>query len=297
MAAVFACSELAHAQALRTPAPHKHGPVTRRHTNNDGTAYSTDWSGYAVASPITPATPTSPTGVTVTYVSGSWVVPPLAKDSCTKKTSDEYASFWIGIDGWYSNTVEQIGTDSDCSSGAPSYYAWYEFYPLDPGYPTGELANLNPGDVMTASVTYHAASKTKRASFTATITDVTQDVSFSTTFHPNAKTGTPQLSSAEWIAEACCGLLADFGTVAFRNDTATVNNAIAPGSSGALPIGSFGSNNVIGVWTCTLINENTPETDIESGRIPVWDIMAAPLIPPGLIGLSDFAIRWYSLGP
>src|SRR5271165_3522741 len=106
-----------HAEELATPTPHRHRPALIRHTHEDGTAVSTNWSGYAV---------TGANG-SVTSVTGSWVVPPA---TCTEAGgSKAYASFWVGIDGWNSSSVEQTGTDSDCSSGKPLYYAWYEFYP------------------------------------------------------------------------------------------------------------------------------------------------------------------------
>lgn len=39
------------------------------------------------------------------------------------------SAFWVGLDGSSSTSVEQLGRDSDCDSGTPSYYAWYEMYP------------------------------------------------------------------------------------------------------------------------------------------------------------------------
>src|SRR5437899_2952963 len=75
-----------------------------------GTVCSTNWSGFAV------------TGSGVTDAKGSWIVP-----SVTCSSSTTYSSYWVGIDGYSSNTVEQTGTDSDCSSGHGVYYAWYEF--------------------------------------------------------------------------------------------------------------------------------------------------------------------------
>ena len=135
-AVLLGASPLPHAQALRTVAPHRHGPASNRHLKEDGTATSSNWGGYVIA----PATGNSATSVSVTSVSGSWTVP---KVTCGKGSSTEYASFWVGIDGWDSSTVEQTGTDSDCSNGKPSYYAWYEFYPEGAYYATG-LTNLAP---------------------------------------------------------------------------------------------------------------------------------------------------------
>lgn len=92
----------------------RHDPIhiRARHGNQ---VTSSNWSGYAV---------TGADG-SVTNAKGSWVVPYV---NCGA-TPTAYASFWVGIDGYSSNTVEQIGTDSDCQNGSPSYYAWFEFYP------------------------------------------------------------------------------------------------------------------------------------------------------------------------
>ena len=57
-----------------------------------------------------------------------------------------------GFDGYNSNTVEQTGTDSDCQKGAPTYYAWYEFYPKS-SYSISSLP-IKPGDTISAEVSY-----------------------------------------------------------------------------------------------------------------------------------------------
>src|SRR5207248_4717924 len=124
----------------------------------------------------------------VTDVRGSWVVP---KIQGTCPSSSQYASFWVGIDGYSSNTVEQIGTDSDCSSGTPTYYAWYEFYPHF-AYYVPNMRTISAGDVMSAEVSY------SRGAFTVTITDVTAKATFS----KSQKMANAQRSSAEWIIEA-----------------------------------------------------------------------------------------------
>ena len=53
----------------------------------------------------------------------------------------------MGLDGDGTNTVEQIGTDADCSSGKPVYYAWYEMYPK---FPVNLSLTINPGDTISA---------------------------------------------------------------------------------------------------------------------------------------------------
>jgi hypothetical protein len=182
--------------------------------------------------------------------------------------------------------VEQIGTDSDCSNGKPSYYAWYEFYP-EPSYYAGTLTNLTPGHKMSAAVSYNAA----KNQFTATIADETEpSLSFSTTFSPNRATGTPSRSSAEWIAEAPSDSrgvlpLADFGTVYLGQDyislpVADPDTCYATIGGVAGPIGSFSAANV---WSSTMVNERTD--------VP----MATPsaLTKDG----SSFLVTWYSVGP
>ena len=155
---------------------HKPSPV-----NCPTASCSTNWSGYAV---------TGSSG-SVSDVKGSWIVPNAA---CTTKNT--YAAFWIGIDGYNSNTVEQTGTDSDCQSGTANYYAWYEFYPAA----SVQISNfkVTPGDKITAEVSYSAGV------FTVTITDHNTGNGYTTT---GTVSGAAR-SSAEWIIErpALCSL-------------------------------------------------------------------------------------------
>ena len=102
----------AHTAATTRPTVlNRHAPRIR----NNGTATSTNWSGYAV------------TGATGAYtdVKGTWVAPTA---SCSSRQT-AYSSFWVGIDGDSSNSVEQLGTDSDCRRGHANYSGWYEMYP------------------------------------------------------------------------------------------------------------------------------------------------------------------------
>jgi hypothetical protein len=171
---------------------------------------STNWSGYAV----------STSRGAVSAVSGSWVVPPVT-GSGTK-----YSSAWVGIDGWSSGTVEQIGTDSDTINGVPTYYAWYEMYPAY-SINIPRLA-IHPGDTINASVTYTGTG----SYFALKLTDVTTGGSFSTTQKlPGSQVA--QRSSAEWIQEAPSDnrgvlSLSNFGTVKFFNATATIGGTTGP---------------------------------------------------------------------
>ncbi|MGH3510617.1 MAG: G1 family glutamic endopeptidase [Nocardioidaceae bacterium] len=161
---------------------------------------SSNWAGYAAI------------GTTFTSVSSSWTQPTA---SCTN--AQTYSSFWVGLDGYSSNSVEQTGTDADCSaSGVPSYYAWYEMYPKYPVNLKTRSYPVSPGDHLSASVTF-----TGRNSFKLTIADSTRGWTFTT----SQKSGKAARTSAEVIAEApssSSGVLplTNFGAVSFSGSTA-----------------------------------------------------------------------------
>ena len=162
----------------------------------DGSTTSTNWSGYVL---------TGGTGA-FSSVSASWTEPAA---SCGSGT--QYAAFWVGLDGYNSDSVEQTGTDSDCSGGSPDYYGWYEMYPADPVYFTNPVA---PGDRLSASV---AVSGT---SYTLTLTDSTQGWT-----QTENESGSYADSSAEVITEAPSSAqgplpLADFGTIGYSASAA-----------------------------------------------------------------------------
>jgi hypothetical protein len=232
---------------------HQHAPIRILEQRDDGTSTSTNWSGYAV------------TGSSFTGVKGSWIVP-----TSTCPSGDQYAAFWVGIDGYNDETVEQTGTDSDCDgSGRPSYYAWYEFYP-EPSFTISSLT-ITPGDIMSAKVTYNGTE------FTTTITDETTGKSFT----KSATVSGAKRASAEWIAEApCCtgrgGILplADFGTVLFGKDTTGVtgtNEADMGGTIGL--IGSFANIFAITMETSASVLEAVPSglSSDGSSYSVVWD--------------------------
>src|SRR5205823_10332454 len=148
------------------------------------------------------------TGSRYTSVSASWTEPTA---SCSGGTA--YSSFWVGLDGDTSGTVEQTGTDADCSGSTPQYYAWYEMYPK---FPVNLKGTVRPGDHLSASVTTNGSGR-----FTLTITDSTQGWTNTTT----ARLKSAKLASAEVIAEAPSSSggvlpLANFGTVSFSGASA-----------------------------------------------------------------------------
>jgi hypothetical protein len=183
---------------------------------------SLNWSGYAL-------TGHGP----YTSVSANWRQPTV---DCAK-TPTGYSAFWVGLDGDTTNTVEQTGTEADCSSGSAVYYAWLEMYPKFPvRYPNPVL----PGDSMSASVSYLG-----RGYFRLMLSDATQGWSQTTTQRlPSAKLG-----SAEVIAEAPSSggqvlPLADFGTVDFGG--ATVDGSVLSGATpGIDPITMVSSSGAV----------------------------------------------------
>src|SRR3954453_10171523 len=76
------------------------------------------------------------TGGRYTSVSAAWTQPAV---NCSV-TPTGWSSFWVGLDGDTSSTVEQTGTEADCSNGHAVYSGWYEMYPKFPttyGNPVG----------------------------------------------------------------------------------------------------------------------------------------------------------------
>jgi hypothetical protein len=159
---------------------------------------STNWSGYAV------------TGGTYKTVTASWVQPAV---TCS---GTAYSSFWVGIDGDTSGTVEQTGTEADCNGSTPVYSSWYEMYPK---FPTNYSDPVAPGDHFTSTV-----STDGNGNFTLTLSDTTRGWTESVT----KRLKSARLASAEVIAEAPSSSggvlpLANFGTVSFSG--AAVNGS------------------------------------------------------------------------
>lgn len=176
-----------------------HTPL-QHHTLHGKNSTSSNWSGYAN------------TSGTFSNVQGAWKQPSA---TCSAGQT-AYSSFWVGIDGDTTNTVEQTGTDADCSSGTPTYYAWYEMYPKFPVNLSTSTYPVAPGDSLSAKV-----STDGQGHFTLTIKNATRGWTVTT----NQTSKKARLGSAEWIAEAPSGSggvlpLAKFGTVNFTNCTA-----------------------------------------------------------------------------
>jgi len=222
---------------------HPHIPGPRSARVPSGQTTSTNWSGYAAASKLS-----KPKKNSVSAVSGSWIVPTIVPTE-----TDAYSSLWVGIDGYGSPTVEQIGTEHDSIGGVQQDYAWFEMYPggsyLINGFP------LNPGDVISASVIY-----TGNNTFVMTLMNDTQKVSYTIPTR-YTKSSTALRESAEWIIEAPyldrILPLSDFVTAYMWGCMATINGVTAP-------IGNNSWQN-IGI---EMVTTNSAPKDLTSALLP-----------------------------
>jgi Peptidase A4 family len=177
-------------------------------TVSTGPATSQNWSGYVATDPC----------AKFDSVSASWTVPTV---SCSSGV--QYSSEWVGIDGDTSQTVEQDGTEGDCSGSSASYDAWYEMYG-DQNVNGGDEVELNPlyypvspGDVIDASV------NESNGVWTLALADPSESPPWN--YSTMIDFASASQSSAEWIVERpelcdpSCSLtaLADFGNVAISD--------------------------------------------------------------------------------
>jgi len=190
----------------RSLSPHEEEYDFNRHVI---VSYNTIWAGYAV------------TGSDFTFVEGSWIVTAV---DCTK-TPNTDSSEWVGIDGWTSATVEQIGTDADCNGTSPYYWVWYEFYPY--GSVVINTVSIAPGDKFSASVTYDGNNY-----YTVALTNESTSQNFSKKVKfTGGGSGIPKRNSAEWIMEMDGNKLSDFGVDSFCEDYTGYLNDIATDST------------------------------------------------------------------
>lgn len=183
---------------LIRPAMHGTAPMVARGRPVHAVS-SQNWSGYAAH------------GKTYKKISASWVEP---TGHCT--SSRTFSSFWVGLDGFSDQTVEQTGSEVDCAGGHAQYFGWYEMFPA---FPVNFTNPVQPGDHFTGSVTF-----TGGGHYTLVLKDTTQG--WSHTVHKTLNGA--KNASAEVIAEApssSTGILplTNFGTVHFSN--AAVNGA------------------------------------------------------------------------
>ena len=154
--------------------------------------------------------------VTFKSVTADLKVPPVG---CTSLNSK--ASFWIGLDGYGSPTVEQVGISTDCFNGTPQVRAWYEMYPKGTVYQFPVLA----GDSIAMAVTYDGGSE-----YSLALKDLTRPASkFSKAIDCPSGQSCENLT-AEAVLEADNGRnLSTFGTNGFTEFQAVTNTGVRTG--------------------------------------------------------------------
>jgi hypothetical protein len=153
----------------RAPAAHRLGPGEAHETSN--------WAGFVVFAPSAP----------FTCVEGRWTEPKVV---CSTPTW-QAASFWVGLDGWNEEHLEQIGTEVQCFHGRAEHFAWHEVLPRQTNSIRASLA-VRAGDRIWARVLFTGGA------YTMTLANLTMHRSL--TIREGNK-GAPR-ASAEWIAES-----------------------------------------------------------------------------------------------
>jgi hypothetical protein len=255
---------LAAPASARRPSSVRHAAIVRHDMET-----SSNWAGYAV-------TPT-PGGsvISFTNVVGTWVQPAV---NCTSGTPS-YSAFWVGLGGFdeTASSLEQTGTESNCtSSNTPQYDAWYEILPAPPV--RLKLA-IRPGDTISAAVTVTGRTLHFRL----------RNLTRRTVVNKKVTMAAPDLTSAEWIAEApaaCSGSgrcsvlpLANFGSVDFQQAAATGSR-----HSGLIPDPA---------WSATAISLDGSRSGTP-GFFPNRGGAEASAVPSALSASGSFSVAWHS---
>jgi len=180
-----------------------------------GTAlHSPNWSGYVAVACST---------CKLRYVAATWIQPAV---NCADSPSIAQAVSWVGLDGWTSGSVEQVGVIGSCTNGTPNYLAYYQMYPAQPAILYS--VPVDPGDLISASVYYNAAT----GLWQLTVDDQTAGASATTDQACPAGIVCADVD-AEVIAEAPnAGAnlpLADFGTETYSSIGITSRNGTRGG--------------------------------------------------------------------
>lgn len=201
---VIACNLPAYGPTPAQKVTPFHTPTSRPFVSANGLP-SDNWAGYIIATNID-----QPQSNAVSDVRGQWIVPSA---TCTQK--DTASSIWIGIDGGTDKTVEQAGTEQDCTGGNPSYFAWYELYPK--AARESLTVSVHPGDLISVKIKYVSGDD-----FMLSLTNETTGENFNV-----VQTGNhARRQTAEWIVEAPFSgkilPLTNFGLVTFLDASATL---------------------------------------------------------------------------
>jgi hypothetical protein len=247
------------------------GTIENRVRLRHDTAVSSNWAGYAVTAPAS----TSTTSATFSSVSARWVEPAA---SCTAGRR-AFSAFWVGLGGFSetAQALEQIGTEADCTAaGKATHSLWYE---LVPAASVRIKYKVFTGNVIAASV------RVKGTLVTLEIRNLTRRTKFAKT----ARMAAPDVTSAEWVAEApsactssgrCQQLpLTNFGNMTFSKASVTTSDGHAGAISDA-------------AWSPTTI-ELLESSDQPFAAQTTTGALPSALAPDG----TSFAVAWQEAIP
>jgi hypothetical protein len=287
LAAAAATGAAVAAATLGSAGPASHGVAAQRVNAKAAVGVtnevSANWSGY-VATGLGSTASTASTSTSFRNATGTWKQPAI---TCSTTGTTSSSAIWVGLGGYSttSTALEQTGTSADCSqTGQPTYYAWYELVP-DPSVTVKNL-KIFPGDVITASVVVTG---------TEVLMQI-KDRTRKTVFTKRVTLASPDLTSAEWIAEApsecssngfCRQVpLANFGSLTFTK-VAALASIVGLGDQG----GTIAST----LWQSTPI-QLVPRTRRFFGDVverPDASTGSAGATPVGLTGDgSSFSVNW-----
>lgn len=170
---------------------------------------STNWAGYAT------------TGGAYTSVSANWTEPSV---ECTTRG---VVAFWVGLDGWGSDSVEQDGTGVDCTSGSPVQFAWWETYPGNSIVQYDKP--VAAGDRLSSVVTSEPGGE-----YAMVLTDSTQNWTETTRANvPQARDASAEIVTEAVTTGPVVSALPDFGVADFSD--ARIGTAV-PQAANAQPI-------------------------------------------------------------
>jgi peptidase A4-like protein len=195
----LACAAMAVGSASASTNVNRHiGPIAGKQRVGHDLFYSTNWSGYVADNR------------TFNSASGTWQMPE-ANCSAVKGQKETVATFFIGLDGFNSGTVEQTGVDAICIGKTEFYEPWYEFYPEAAVFSNNPVS---PRDNLTADVSVSSDGST----VTTTLSDPDQGWTLTSPEHSTAGLA---LNSADWIVESPAHALTNYGSVTYGSASAT----------------------------------------------------------------------------
>jgi len=218
--AAATASAQAHPTPLHLIQAHGTGVLNGPAGTSNAVEASSNWAGYVSTG--------SWNGAGFRYVQATFNVPSV---NCGKSAAGNAAypdtfDDWVGLDGvgynfGASTSVGQIGIYGQCTSGTPSYGAWWETYP-DPETQIG--FTVSAGDAITAAVFWDSTRTVAQGQYLLALTDVTTGQTFSQ--YEACAVASCANSSAEVITEApAVGAatlpLADYGISNYENIAVT----------------------------------------------------------------------------